>query len=514
MAVEYAVRVNIAVKVIQRFAVFPGKFRGRSQVSLVCSRRRDGPRVHKRHRGNLSVLHLGALPVREVSGGMTDGEISVCRCVSRAEAGSAECRLDNRPGLHQVRKDTVSCQLRIDRRAGRINAEREIIAADILPAENVCRVTDVFKSAARAACDNTLVHQQLSVMDLVLQMEIHLPVQRYLRAFFHIIQNIFQVGVAFLYGVNVAGVEGHGDHRTDLVQLYGNHAVVIGNLSRIQLPVFLRASVFLVIVTDNAVSSPDGGEAGSLCGHDIHADPVIRREGGNARSDKFHHLILYISFLKHRADDGKGDILRTHTRHRFSCQIDAHHAGHGNIISPVQKLFHQLRTAFSHCHGSQGAVACVGIGSEDHFSAPAHHLSGVLVNDRLMGRHIGPAVALGAGKAEHVVILVNRSADRAEGIMAVCQHIGYGEFFQAGCPGGLDDADKRDIMRNHLVEFYLQLFHISGSIMCFQDTIRYGIPGRFLLIRCFSGKGLYSGSRLRPVRHNITASDQVCPAVL
>ena len=446
MAVKYTVRIDIAVKVVQRFAVFPGKFRSRSQISLICRRRRDGPRIHKRNRGNLSVLNLGSLPVREVSGGVADGQISVCRRVSRAEAGTAECRLDNRSGLHQIRKNTVSCQLCIDRRTGRINAECEVITADILSSEDVRRVTNVFKSAARTACDNALIHQQLSVMDLVLQMEINLSVQRDLRAFFHIIQNIFQVGVALLDGVDVAGVEGHGDHRTDLVQLYGDHAVVIGNLSRIQLPVFLRAAVFLVVIPDNAVGSPDRGETGGLCGHDIHADPVIRREGGNARSDKFHHLIFYIAFLKHRADDGKGDILRTHARHRFPCQINAHHAGHGNIVGSVQKLLHQLRTALSHGHSSQSAIACVGIGSEDHFSSPAHHLPGVLVDNRLVGRHISSAVALGAGKTKHVVILVDRSADRAEGIMAVCQHIGNRELFQAGCPGRLDNAYKSDIM--------------------------------------------------------------------
>ena len=122
MAVKDAVRVNLAVKMVYRMAIFSRIICSRRKVPLVSRRSRNRPGIHKSHGRDLSVLDLGALTVREVTCGMTDGEGIVGRGVACAEAGAAECRLDNSARLHQIRQCSILRQLHVDRRAGRIYA--------------------------------------------------------------------------------------------------------------------------------------------------------------------------------------------------------------------------------------------------------------------------------------------------------------------------------------------------------------------------------------------------------
>ena len=78
-----------------------------------------------------------------------------------------------------------------------------------------------------------------------------------------------------------------------------------------------------------------------------------------------------------------------------------------------------------------------------------------------VGRHIDPAVFLCGTKAEHVVILVDRAADRAQRVVTVGQYIGKREFLHSGSAGCLNDADKSNIMRSHRVKSDLQMVHVS-----------------------------------------------------
>ena len=115
------------------------------------------------------------------------------------------------------------------------------------------------------------------------------------------------------------------------------------------------------------------------------------------------------------------------------------------------------------------------IGAEDHPAAARKHFSCILMDYRLMGRYIDAAVTLRAGKAEHVVILIDRAAHRAQGIMAVGKHIGNRELCKARSPCRLNNPHKGNVMGSQFVKFNFQLFHIAGSIVFLQNAVGDGI---------------------------------------
>ena len=93
LGVKHTVLIYFGVKMIFIFADRTVKVRGRGEHALVCRRGRNRAGIHERNGSDLSVLELGALPVREVSGGVADTEGVVCRRVARTEAGTAESGL-------------------------------------------------------------------------------------------------------------------------------------------------------------------------------------------------------------------------------------------------------------------------------------------------------------------------------------------------------------------------------------------------------------------------------------
>ena len=210
----------------------------------------------------------------------------------------------------------------------------------------------------------------------------------------------------------------------------------------------MKAQIALCIL----VCSPNGRKAGGLCGHNIHAVPVIGAHGSHARSHKLHYFILHIAVLKYRADDRQRNILRSHAGHRLSRQINGHNARIRHIVSVAQQLLYQLAAALAYSHGAQSAIAGVAVGTQDHLSASGHHLTHILMDYRNMRRNIDAAVFFCSRKAEHVVILIDGAAYRTQRIMAVGQHIGNGELFHAGCLCRLDDSHKSNIMRSHGIE--------------------------------------------------------------
>ena len=72
LAVEDTVLVNLLVEVVCRFRVCSGELVCCGQESLVCCGCCNGTCIHQGNGRNLAVLDLGALAVREVSGGVTD----------------------------------------------------------------------------------------------------------------------------------------------------------------------------------------------------------------------------------------------------------------------------------------------------------------------------------------------------------------------------------------------------------------------------------------------------------
>ena len=72
-----------------------------------------------------------------------------------------------------------------------------------------------------------------------------------------------------------------------------------------------------------------------------------------------------------------------------------------------------------------------------------------------------------------MVVLVDRAAYGAEGIMAVRHHIGNGELFHAARDGGLDDPYVSDVMRGQTVEADLIIILRAGGVMRRDDAGRY-----------------------------------------
>ena len=101
---------------------------------------------------------------------------------------------------------------------------------------------------------------------------------------------------------------------------------------------------------------------------------------------------------------------------------------HVDIVGLVQQLLYQLRSALAHRHRAERTVACMGIRAENHLSAACEHLPRELMNDCLMWRYIDTAVLFRAGQAKHVVILIDRSADRTQRVVAVGQYVRHREL--------------------------------------------------------------------------------------
>ena len=147
---------------------------------------------------------------------MTDGERIVRRRISRTEARSAERRLHDRPRLHQIRNRAVLHQFHIDRRTRRIHTEGEFIRTDIASAYDICRRADILESAACTSRDDSLLHVQPAVYDLVLQRIVHSPVKTNLSLLLHIMKHILKVRVDLVDRIYIRRMERHRDHRPDL----------------------------------------------------------------------------------------------------------------------------------------------------------------------------------------------------------------------------------------------------------------------------------------------------------
>ena len=131
---------------------------------------------------------------------------------------------------------------------------------------------------------------------------------------------------------------------------------------------------------------------------------------------------------------------------------DQHHLGRVDVPGVPEQLLHQLAAAFTHAHVTQRAIARVGVGAEDHIAAGGEGLAGILMDNSLVGRHIDTAIFLRGGKAEHVVVLVDRTADGAQGIVAVGHCVRQRELLEAAGAGRLDDAHVSDVMGDHRIK--------------------------------------------------------------
>ena len=120
--IKDTVGINIGIKVILVFSDDTVKLGSSGKHAFVCRRSRNGTGIHKGNGSDLSALQLGALSVREVSGGMADTERIVCGRIACAEAGSAEGCLHYCPCLQKRCRTTVLNKLHINRHGSRIYA--------------------------------------------------------------------------------------------------------------------------------------------------------------------------------------------------------------------------------------------------------------------------------------------------------------------------------------------------------------------------------------------------------
>ena len=178
-AVEHTIRINILIKMILLSFIFYIKCRSRRQISFICRCRRNGTSIHKSNRRNLTALKLASFTVREVSRCMTDRERIICRCISRSETRTAKCCFYNCSRFHKIGYDTIFHKFHINRRTCRIYAERKCIRSDIMTFDDICCRTDIFKTASRTSCDNSLIYIEFSVSDLVLKRILYSSVKTY-----------------------------------------------------------------------------------------------------------------------------------------------------------------------------------------------------------------------------------------------------------------------------------------------------------------------------------------------
>ena len=129
----------------------------------------DAPGVHEGHVGHLPVGGLAPLPVGEITGGVTDGESPVGGHVARAEAGAAEAGADGGAGGHKGGNVAPPGQLQVDGLAGGIDRQPELAGADGAAVQDLGRPHDILVGTAGAAGDDSLIHPEFAVHNLLPQ---------------------------------------------------------------------------------------------------------------------------------------------------------------------------------------------------------------------------------------------------------------------------------------------------------------------------------------------------------
>ena len=225
----------------------------------------------------------------------------------------------------------------------------------------------------------------------------------------------------------------------------------------------------------HGVGLPDGGEAGGLGGHHVHAVAEVHGKTGDAGTGKLQHAVVHKAGGEGGLHQGDGHVVGAHTPPGGAGEVDQHHLGVLHIPGVFQKLLAKLRAALAYGHGAQGPVPGVGVRAQDHLSAACHLLSCIRVDDALVGGNVDAAVFFRGGETEDMVILVDGAAHGTEAVVAVGQGVGNGKFPQAGGPGLLDDAHVGDIVGNHGVEADAQILRVRGDAVGLENGPGHGL---------------------------------------
>ncbi len=455
--------------------------RGGGDFPAVPSRSGDGPGVHQAHGGKLTLAGLGTLAVGEVAGGVPEAQAIVGGHVPRAEAGPAEAGFDDRAALQQVCRGSDFRQLQADGHAGGVHVKGKVPVPAALSPEDVRRLGDVVEEAPGAPGDDPLVRPDAAVVNLL--EEVHPGLGVALAGVgLHLRQDVGGIVQELPDGPGVGRVEGQGDHGLDLGEVQLNVFVVVREVSGAKLPVFFSPAVGVVEAPGFTVRLPDGGEAGGLRGHHVHAVPIVDGQPGDARPGELQHAVVHKAAFKGGLHQGDGHVVGAHAPLWRAGEVDQDHLGVGHVPGVFQKLLTKLRPALAHGHGPQGPVTGVGVGTQDHLPAARQLLPGVGVDNALVGGDIDAAVFPGGGEPEDMVVLVDGAPHGAEGVVAVGQGVGNGKFPHTGGSGLLDDAHVGDVVAGHGVEADPEFFGVPGDAVSLENAPGQGpfpaLPGR------------------------------------
>ena len=350
-------------------------------------------------------------------------------------------------------------------RGGRIEGTGEGIHACAPAVQDVGGQGDVFKASASAACDNALIHLHALRSHLVLQAEACRSLAELGPGLFlDACKDILRVLLHFLHRVDIARMEGQGDHGLDGCEIHLHKGVkgcgfvvaklLVGVLSAVQGKVVLHALVRL----------PDGGKTGGFGGHDVYAAAVFHGQVPYARASEFHDLVLDKAVLEDSADDGKGHVLGAYAGPWGILKPDEHDFGLRNVIGARKQLLHKLGAALADAHAAKGTIAGVAVGAQDHLAATGQHFPRVLMDDSEVCGHKDAAVLLCCRKAEDMIVLVDGAAHGTEAVVAVGQAVGKGKFLKAACPGSLNDAHIGDVVGNECVKGDVKEVVLFGSL--------------------------------------------------
>ena len=445
-----------------------------SQHAAVGSGGSDGTGIHQSHGRDLTVAGLGAFAVGEVTGGVTDGQCVVGRGITGTEAGAAESGLHDCASLHQGGGGAVLGDGQIDGSGGSVNTHIKVAVADRLILQDGGGLHDVLVHTARAADDNALITGDLAVHDVPAQIHSDLAAQLLVAGLFHLLEDALGIGLQLMDGVGDGGMEGQRDHTLHLAQVDMDNAVVISAVFGLQLLEVLGTTDVFVIGLDLFVGDPDGGQAGGLGGHNVHADTEVTGQLLDTGADELQNLVLHVTVGEGGSNQSDGHILRADALLGLAIQINHDHLGSGHVVGIFQQLLDQLAAAFTNTQTAVSAVTGVRVGTQNHLAAAGQTLTGVLVDNGLVGGNINAAVFLCGRQAEGMVILVDGAADGAQGVVAVGHGIGDGEFLQTGGLGSLDDTHEGDIVGDQSVKLDLHLLGVFALVMGAQNGVGDG----------------------------------------
>ena len=201
---------------------------------------------------------------------------------------------------------------------GRVHRQGEVAAAGIVAAQNGGSFGDVVVHAAGAARDDALIHHQLTICQLIRQVQARLAAELGSGALLHLPQVVAGVVEQLAERHRLGGVERQRGHGLHAVKVDGDHAIVVRAVLRTQGGKRLRTAMEGQIVRHGAVRLPDGAEAGRLRCHHIDADAVVHGQAGHGGPGEFQHLILHETVFIHRAAQGDGYVVRANAPGRLA----------------------------------------------------------------------------------------------------------------------------------------------------------------------------------------------------